>query len=115
MMGTPCESVDRFHRGECVDCFDRGLVHPLLAVHPCDLFVGHDQQAARVGPRHVLGGVDVVERQCLLLDRREHRRQRLGGTLEFDRKTNRFTNSRIGNELLVGAPPRKGWEQYYQV
>ncbi|VGO13227.1 L-arabinose 1-dehydrogenase (NAD(P)(+)) [Pontiella desulfatans] len=41
--------------------------------------------------------------------------QRLGGTLEFDRQANRFTNSRIANELLVGAPPRKGWEQYYSL
>jgi predicted dehydrogenase len=41
--------------------------------------------------------------------------QRLGGTLNFDREANRFTNSRIGNELLVGAPPRKGWEQYYSL
>jgi hypothetical protein len=41
--------------------------------------------------------------------------QRLGGTLTFDRETNRFTNSRIGNELLVGVPPRKGWEQYYSL
>ncbi|VGO12820.1 scyllo-inositol 2-dehydrogenase (NADP(+)) [Pontiella desulfatans] len=41
--------------------------------------------------------------------------QRLGGELEFDRKTKKFTNSKRANELLVDAPPRKGWEQYYKL
>ena len=39
--------------------------------------------------------------------------QRLGGKLEFDRETKQITNNKIANQLLVGLPPRKGWEQYY--
>lgn len=35
--------------------------------------------------------------------------------LIFEREKNEITNSKIGNELLAGAPPRKGWEQYYKV
>ena len=41
--------------------------------------------------------------------------QRLGGTLEFDRKTKQITNNKVANQLLVGPPPRKGWEQYYKM
>ncbi len=33
----------------------------------------------------------------------------------FDRKTKQITNNKLANELLVGAPPRKGWEQYYKL
>ncbi len=40
--------------------------------------------------------------------------QRLGGTLKFDRKTNRITNNNEADKLLVGHPPRKGWEMYYK-
>jgi hypothetical protein len=39
--------------------------------------------------------------------------QRLNTKLIFDSKKKQITNSKIGNELLVGPPPRKGWEQYY--
>ena len=39
--------------------------------------------------------------------------QRLGGTLKFDRTTRQITNNKVANQLLVGPPPRKGWEQYY--
>jgi len=39
--------------------------------------------------------------------------QRLGGKLIFDRKTKQITNNKIANQLLVGPPPRKGWEQFY--
>jgi len=35
--------------------------------------------------------------------------------LEFDRKKKQITNNKLANELLVGPPPRKGWEQYYQI
>jgi predicted dehydrogenase len=41
--------------------------------------------------------------------------QRLGGELKFDRKTKQITNNKIANQLLVGPPPRKGWEQYYKM
>jgi len=41
--------------------------------------------------------------------------QRLGGALEFDRKTRQITNNAEANKLLVGPPPRKGWEQYYKL
>ncbi|PPL04215.1 Gfo/Idh/MocA family oxidoreductase [Parapedobacter indicus] len=41
--------------------------------------------------------------------------QKLKTKLEFDRKKKIITNNKIANELLVGPPPRKGWEQYYQV
>ncbi len=40
--------------------------------------------------------------------------QRLGGRLEFDPVTKRFTNNARANELLAGEPPRAGWEQYYR-
>lgn len=35
--------------------------------------------------------------------------------LEFDRDKKIITNDKKANELLVGPPPRKGWEQYYKV
>jgi predicted dehydrogenase len=41
--------------------------------------------------------------------------QRLGGSLEFDRSKKRITNNKLANQLLKGPPPRKGWEQYYEL
>lgn len=41
--------------------------------------------------------------------------QLLNTTLKFDRKKKRITNNKLANQLLVGEPPRKGWEQYYKV
>ncbi len=41
--------------------------------------------------------------------------QKLDTTLRFDRKTHRITNHKIANDMLVGLPPRKGWEQYYSL
>lgn len=41
--------------------------------------------------------------------------QRLNTKLEFDRKKKVITNNKVANELLVGPPPRKGWEQYYKL
>lgn len=41
--------------------------------------------------------------------------QRLGGTLKFDTKTKQITNNERANQLLVGHPPRKGWEEYYKM
>ena len=41
--------------------------------------------------------------------------QMMNTSLKFDRKTKTITNNKIANQLLVGAPPRKGWEQYYKM
>lgn len=41
--------------------------------------------------------------------------QRLNTKLEFDRKKKKITNNKLANDLLVGGPVRKGWEQYYKV
>lgn len=41
--------------------------------------------------------------------------QHLNTTLKFDRKTKQITNNKMANEMLVGLPPRKGWEQYYKI
>jgi len=41
--------------------------------------------------------------------------QQVNTRLLFDRTTRQFTNSKIGNELLAGPPPRKDWEQYYKL
>jgi predicted dehydrogenase len=38
-----------------------------------------------------------------------------GKKLKFDREKKIITNNRKANELLIGPPPRKGWEQYYKV
>lgn len=39
--------------------------------------------------------------------------QRLNEKIEFDIKKKRITNNKVANDLLVGAPPRKGWEEFY--
>jgi hypothetical protein len=41
--------------------------------------------------------------------------QKLNTKLEFDRDTRNITNNKLANELLVGLPPRIGWEQYYKI
>ena len=41
--------------------------------------------------------------------------QRLNTQLFFDPFKKRFTNNEFANSLLVGEPPRKGWEQYYRL
>ena len=41
--------------------------------------------------------------------------QRLNTKILFDQKENRITNDEKANSLLAGPPPRKGWEQYYDV
>ena len=41
--------------------------------------------------------------------------QRLNAQLFFDPKTKRFTNNQFANALLVGEPPRKGWEEFYKL
>lgn len=39
--------------------------------------------------------------------------QRLNAKLAFDRETKQITNNPLANMLLTGAPPRKGWEEFY--
>ena len=41
--------------------------------------------------------------------------QRLRVSLKFDRETKQITNNSLANRLLTGPPPRKGWEEYYQL
>lgn len=41
--------------------------------------------------------------------------QQLNTKIVFDRETKQITSSKLANEMLVGAPPRKGWEQYYKM
>jgi predicted dehydrogenase len=41
--------------------------------------------------------------------------QRLNTKLIFDRKTKQITNNKLANDLLVGTPPRKGWESFYKL
>ena len=41
--------------------------------------------------------------------------QRLNTKIVFDRETKQVTNNPLANLLLVGAPPRKGWEEYYKL
>lgn len=38
-----------------------------------------------------------------------------GKKIQFDREKKIITNDKHANELLIGPPPRKGWEQYYKV
>ncbi|MFY0624654.1 MAG: Gfo/Idh/MocA family oxidoreductase [Reichenbachiella sp.] len=39
--------------------------------------------------------------------------QRLSTKLKFDRETKQITNNELANKMLVGTPPREGWEEYY--
>lgn len=41
--------------------------------------------------------------------------QRLNRKLVFDRDTKQITNDPQANRMLSGQPPRKGWEQYFNV
>jgi hypothetical protein len=41
--------------------------------------------------------------------------QQLNAELKFDRKKKRITNNKTANQLLLGAAPRKQWEQYYKL
>jgi hypothetical protein len=41
--------------------------------------------------------------------------QQLNTRLIFDPNKKQITNSKEGNALLAGPPPRKGWEQFYKV
>jgi hypothetical protein len=41
--------------------------------------------------------------------------QRVNAKLLFDPRKRQITNHKIANEYLKGAPPRKGWEEYYKL
>lgn len=41
--------------------------------------------------------------------------QQLGEKLIFDRETKQISNNKLANQMLVGEPPRKGWEEYYKI
>jgi len=41
--------------------------------------------------------------------------QQLNTKIVFDRETKQITNNKIANQMLVGAPPRKDWEQFYKL
>jgi len=41
--------------------------------------------------------------------------QRVNAKLTFDRATKQITNHKLANALLAGPPPRKDWEQFYNL
>jgi hypothetical protein len=41
--------------------------------------------------------------------------QRVNAKLAFDPATKQITNHKVANGLLAGVPPRKDWEQFYQL
>ncbi len=41
--------------------------------------------------------------------------QKFNAPLVFDRQTKQITNHAVANEWLKGAPPRKGWEEFYRL
>ena len=41
--------------------------------------------------------------------------QRLNTQLFFDPRTKQFTNNDFANALLTGLPPRRGWEDFYEL
>ncbi len=41
--------------------------------------------------------------------------QQLNTKIMFDRETKQITNNNLANNLLVGAPSRKGWEEFYRL
>ena len=41
--------------------------------------------------------------------------QRLNAQLFFDTRLKQFTNNDFANALLVGEPPRRGWEEFYKI
>ena len=41
--------------------------------------------------------------------------QRLNTKILFDRNTRKITNNAFANAMLVGMPPRKGWEEFYKL
>jgi hypothetical protein len=41
--------------------------------------------------------------------------QRLNTTFKFDRLSGEIIDNPFANALLTGIPPRKGWEDYYEL
>jgi hypothetical protein len=41
--------------------------------------------------------------------------QRLNTPIKFDRKKKKIVNNDLANQLLIGAPPRKEWEEFYKL
>ena len=41
--------------------------------------------------------------------------QRMNTKIEFDPTTKQITNNPFANAMLTGLPPRKGWEDYYNI
>ncbi|HSI76468.1 MAG TPA: Gfo/Idh/MocA family oxidoreductase [Lunatimonas sp.] len=41
--------------------------------------------------------------------------QQLNEKIIFDREKKQITNHPLANAMLIGSPPRKGWEDYYKV
>ncbi len=41
--------------------------------------------------------------------------QRLSSRLVFDPVTRQITNNKYAHQMLIGAPPRRGWEEYYKL
>ena len=41
--------------------------------------------------------------------------QQVNTKIEFDQAKKQITNHKVANELLAGAPSRRGWEQYYKL
>lgn len=41
--------------------------------------------------------------------------QQMNTKIVFDRETKKVVNNPLANAMLIGPPPRKGWEQYYRV
>ena len=41
--------------------------------------------------------------------------QKLNAKLTFDTTTKQITNNKFANAMLVGVPPRSGWESYYEI
>jgi hypothetical protein len=41
--------------------------------------------------------------------------QQLNTKIVFDREKKKITNNKLANQMLVGAPPRKGWEEFYKL
>ncbi|MCL2649612.1 MAG: Gfo/Idh/MocA family oxidoreductase [Candidatus Azobacteroides sp.] len=41
--------------------------------------------------------------------------QQLNTKFHFDREKKQITDNEIANQLLIGIPPRKGWEEFYKL
>ena len=41
--------------------------------------------------------------------------QRLNTRLFFDSRMKQITNNEFANAMLIGTPPRKGWDEFYKL